>query len=252
MNKLTRDAESAVLIYGRRAVQAVWERRPSAIIRAYATAERVSWLGDMLKWCAAQRKAYHMVSAAELEKISHSSHHEGVAVLVQIKPEIDEAQLIKICRTSPSALLYLDGVSNPHNLGAIARSMAHFGSTCMLGAAGELPALSASWARVSEGGSEFVEVHRSSDSLALLGKLKKDGYTTFALSSKGKASLYEAKLPERSIFLLGHEIHGLSPTMLQQADATLGIPGSGNMSSLNVSVASALCLSEWYRRHRKG
>jgi TrmH RNA methyltransferase len=150
--------------------------------------------------------------------------------------------------TGPQALMFLDGVSNPHNVGAITRSMAHFGSRFLLGAAGELPPMSASWARISEGGSEMVDIHRSEDKSALLASLTQKGYTSYALSSKGSKSLYEVDLPERSIFLLGHEIHGLAPSVVNSASVSIRIPGSGKMGSLNVSTAAALCLSEWYRR----
>ena len=109
--------------------------------------------------------------------------------------------------------------------------------------------MSASWVRVSEGGSEVVGVHRSQDSLALLAKLKKEGFTCFALSRKATTSLYQAEIPQRSIFLMGHEIQGLTPAMMKAADVTLQIPGSGNMTSLNVGIAAALCLGEWFRRH---
>jgi RNA methyltransferase, TrmH family len=245
-----KNSNDELLIYGRRAVRAVWEQRPHAIIRAYATKERVSWLGDMLKWCAEQRKAYHLVSEAELEKITHSVHNEGVALLIKAKPSLSESELFSLIKAKPASLLFLDGVSNPHNVGALIRTMTHFGSPVVIGQDGELPEISAAWVRISEGGSEVVEIHRCRDKRALLLALKNLGYKLFALSRHGKRGIYNTPLPERCVFLLGHEIHGLSKAVLALADETLCLPGTGVMSSLNVSAAGAICLSEWYRHNR--
>ncbi len=237
-----------LLIYGRRAVEAVWKRRPQAIIRAYATSERLSWLGEMLRWCATQRKAYHMVSPADLEKITHSVHHEGVALLIKAKPKVSELDLLSSLEKKPGALVLLDGVNNPHNIGAIMRTMAHFGNPALIGALGELPEISPAWARISEGATEMVALHRARSHLGIMAALKQQGYVSFALSSQASETIYDCSLPAKSLFLFGNEISGLSAPVLKQADRSLVIPGSGQLPSLNVSAAAALCLGEWYRQ----
>lgn len=249
MPKKKNDSDE-MLIYGRRAVMAAWQCRPEAIVRAYATKERINWVGDILKWCAKHKKAYHIVNEEELAKITHSVHHEGLALLVKVKPSYTEESFLRKVSSLPnSSLLFLDGVSNPHNIGAITRSMAHFGSYFLLGDQAELPNLSSAWARISEGGSEWVDIVRIKDKLSTLEKLKEMGFSVIALSSHGKETIYESQMPKKSAFLLGHEIHGLSQAMQKIADKIVSIPGTGNISSLNVSVTAAICLSEWYRRN---
>lgn len=249
MTKKTQSPE--LMIYGRRAVIAAWEKRPKDIVRAYVTKERMNWISDILKWCAQQKKAYHIVTEAELEKVCHSVHHEGVALLTKKRPELEEAQWLKQPQTS-SIILMLDGVANPHNLGAIARSMAHFGAPLLIGEKDELPPLSASWMRVSEGGCEFVDVLWVKDKLATLQHLKKSGYTIMALSSHVKESIYQTSIPKKVVFTLGNEISGLSEKVEKLANKVVRIPGTGAMESLNVSVTAAICLNEWYRGQQHG
>jgi TrmH RNA methyltransferase len=236
-----------LLIYGRRAVHALWLKRPDSIIRAYTTKDRISWVGDLLKYCAREKKAYHIVTSDELQTITGSKHSEGVALLVRRKkPLLFE----KITNWGENPLLFLDGVENPHNLGAITRTMAHFGAPYLLGVQGELPILSASWIRISEGGSEAVEPVYGVLGAGMLRSLKSQGFEVVALSGRGSKTLYDTELPKKTVFVLGHEIHGIKKEILDQATQVLRIPGTGVMESLNVGVAGALCLGEYYRRHR--
>lgn len=232
--------------YGLHACLAIWERRPEDIIRVYLHESNVDAFKRVLKWCAGKKLAYRIVASSELDRIADSIHHEGVCMLAREAFPLS----LKDLKLS-SSLLYLDGVQNPHNLGSILRTAAHFGISAILGEKGKLPALSPSCCRIAKGGAELVPLIALPDPLQTLRKLKTNGHALIGTSSHGKASLYRTALPARSIFLIGAESTGLHASFQRETDLTLQIPGTGNMESLNVSVATALCLGEYARQHAK-
>lgn len=236
--------------YGTAACRALWQQRPDDVIRIYIEQSLIKHFGDLLKWAAQHRKAYHIVTADELEKITESVHHQGICLLARDKPQAHFPALLKTLKAEqqPQLLVYLDGVENPHNLGAIVRSCAHFGLRHILGEAGKLPRLSPSACRVAEGGAEFVELVALDKPLDQLKQLQQLGFTLLATAMQRGHDLYQYEFPERTVLIFGAEEHGVSQAMFKAADATLHIPGSGHVESLNVSVAFALIAGENYRQ----
>ncbi|HEY0720342.1 MAG TPA: TrmH family RNA methyltransferase [Gammaproteobacteria bacterium] len=236
--------------YGTAACRALWQQRPDDVIRIYIEQALIKPFADLLKWAATQHKAYHVVSSEELEKITESVHHQGICLLARDKPPTTFPALLKRLKTEqrPQLLAYLDGVENPHNLGAIVRSCAHFGIHHILGEAGKLPRLSPSACRVAEGGAEFVELVALDQPLAQLKQLQQLGFTLLATAMQRGHDLYHYQFPPRTVLIFGAEERGVSQAMFKAADATLHIPGSGHVESLNVSVAFALIAGENYRQ----
>jgi TrmH RNA methyltransferase len=236
--------------YGTAACRALWQQRPDDVIRIYIEQSLIKHFSDLLKWAAAHRKAYHIVTGEELEKITESVHHQGICLLARDKPHSTFSALLKTLKTDqqPQLLAYLDGVENPHNLGAIVRSCAHFGIRHILGEAGKLPRLSPSACRVAEGGAEFVELVSLDKPLDQLKQLQQLGFSLLATAMQRGHDLYHYDFPARTVLIFGAEEHGVSQAMFKAADATLHIPGSGHVESLNVSVAFALIAGENYRQ----
>jgi len=237
--------------YGTAACRALWQQRPDDVIRIYIEEPLIKPFSDLLKWAATQRKAYHIVTGDELEKITESVHHQGICLLARDKPQAPFPSLLKALKADqqPQLLIYLDGVENPHNLGAIVRSCAHFGIRHILGETGKLPRLSPSACRVAEGGAEFVEQVALDKPLEQLMQLQQLGFTLLATAMQRGHDLYRYEFPQRTVLIFGAEEHGVSQAMFKAADATLHIPGTGHVESLNVSVAFALIAGENYRQH---
>src|SRR5690606_4824933 len=125
-----RDAE--LRLYGLNAVLAVFARRPQAIRKLYLVESRIPQLQPLLKWCVANRVGYRMVDEGDLQRLAASAHHEGVvADVLREQPQPLSAWLRDLA-DGRHCLLWLDGVGNPHNLGAILRSAAHFGASAVL------------------------------------------------------------------------------------------------------------------------
>jgi TrmH RNA methyltransferase len=233
-------------VYGRHACLKLFEKRPQDIIRAYITQEGVFEYKAMIRYLVDKKLAYHVVETEELDNISKATHHEGIVLLVKQKP----VPTVKDIMTRPGRVLILalEEVENPHNLGAIMRSAAHFGVTGIVYLAKVPVANSASAIRTSEGGSESVPAVHVPGWSELFDIAKTKKFKTFSTSSHEGKSLFETEFPERSIVFMGAEGKGLSEKLLKKMDELISIPGTGNVESLNVSNATTAILTEWYRQ----
>ena len=236
-------------VYGDNACRVLFNQRPDSVVRLYVSQQMAAKFADVMKYLAAVKKAYHIVDEVELEKVAGSSHHGGIVMLVKRRPVAALAQYLQQKGRKRDCLLALDGVGNPHNLGAITRSCAHFGVGGVIMKQPELLQSGAAL-RTAEGGGEFVQ-GLSCDNLPLALKLCKEaGYTLITTSSHGGKSLYQSELPAKVVIVFGEEMFGVSQNVAKSADISLQIPGTGKVESLNVSVAASLILGEWYRQQQ--
>jgi RNA methyltransferase, TrmH family len=240
-----RDEESR--LYGLNAVQAVFARRPAAIRKIYLSEARIAPLQPLLKWCVAHRVGYRVVEEADLHKLAASKHHEGVVADVLREPPQSLAGWLEALPAGPCCALWLDGVGNPHNLGAILRSAAHFGIRALLLPKDSPLALSGAAARVAEGGAEavpFVRLGREENAIA---QLRGAGFTLAATVVRGGQDLFATRLPQRLVYVLGAEGEGMDASLAEACDLRVSIPGSGAVESLNVAAATAVLLAQWAR-----
>lgn len=242
-------AKDEIRYHGSNACLALWNMRPKDIIRVYVLRERSADFSGLLDFCAKQRKSYHLVEEDDLERLTDTVHHDGICVVAKERPTLRDQDLIRDLRDTRTLILYLDGVGNPHNLGAILRTAAHFGVRYVAGPADTLPRISPSANRTSEGGAEHVTLVRVADPERFLGKLKEMGFHSYAFDLDEKAvSLFDSRLAEKAVFIMGAEVTGVTDRMAALADLTVKIPGTGAVESLNVSVACALAMAEFQRQ----
>jgi TrmH RNA methyltransferase len=240
------------MFHGARACEALFARRPEAIVRVYLAEARRRQFATLIDWCARNRKGFQVVADENLQRLTGSIHHEGVAILARNLPRWSLADLLGRGADLTGPIVYLDGVQNPHNLGSILRTAAHFGVAAIVGRGGDLPPLSPAAVRVAEGAAETVPVADLADPAADLGRLKRAGWRVVVTSSHGGESLYAAALPPRAVVVLGSEAEGVSRAVDALADLRVHIPGTGTVESLNVSVACGVVLGECWRRSRPG
>jgi len=237
-------------LYGFNAVQAVFAHRPQAIRKLYLVEARIPQLQPLLKWCVANRIGYRVVGEADLHKLAASAHHEGVVADVLRAEPAPLTTWLRALPAGPQCVLWLDGVGNPHNLGAILRSAAHFGAAAVLLPKDSTLALSGAAARVAEGAAEavpFVRLGRDDNAMA---QLRGAGFALAATEVRGGADLFAAALPQRLAYVLGAEGEGMSSALAAACDLRLSIPGSGAVESLNVAAATAVLLAQWRQRVR--
>lgn len=238
-------------LYGWNAVQALFEHRPQALRKLYLTEALIPRMQPVLKWCVANRVGYRVVEDGDLNKLAATTHHEGLVADVLRAPmlALDE-WLATLPAGKPVLALWLDGVGNPHNFGAILRSAAHFGVAGLLLPPDSTLALSGAAARVAEGGAEAVPLVRLPALPEAMAQLRAAGLSLAATLVEGGDDLFATALPSRLVYVMGAEGEGMDRALAQDCDHRVSIPGTGVVESLNVASATAVLLAQWYGRSR--
>ena len=227
---------------GPAAVAAAFAVRPDAVLRLFYLGTRRALAGPFCKTMAAARKPYREVPPEELARVAGTEHHGGI-VAVAMPRDVPELRA-----PFPPALLtarvlpVLDGIGNPHNLGAVARSAAFFGCAGLLLTGDPRGAgLSDAAYRTAEGGLEHLALYRvPAPAVALRAMAPR--FTTVAAVARG--GVVPEALPRGKPFalVLGNEETGLAPATLAACAARVTLPGSGRVESLNVSAAAAVLI----------
>lgn len=228
---------------GPAAATAAFAVRPDAVLRMFYTESRRREVGPLCALMARSRRPYREVTAEELVRIAGTEHHGGVVAIAVPRTiaEIGVGPFPAALLTAP-VLPLLDGIGNPHNLGAIARSAAFFGCTGMLLSGDPRQAgLSDAAYRIAEGGLEHLEVWRLPDPAVGLRALAPKFTTVAAVAAGG---MPPEALPRGKPFVLalGNEEIGLPGLTAAACTHRVTLPGSGKVESLNVAVAAAVLL----------
>lgn len=237
-------------LYGLNACLAMFARRPGDLRKVWLLESRIPKLKEVLAHCVKNRIGYTVVGDEDLQKLAASSHHEGVVFGAMPAPELSLSGWLRELPPGPQVALWLDGVGNPHNLGAILRSAAHFGVAGLLLPKDSSLALSGAAARVAEGGAEVVPLVRLGRADNSLAQLTSAGFVAAATVVRGGQPLHAAALPQRLLLVMGAEQTGVDPLLSQAATLQLAIPGTGAVESLNVASATSVFLAEWWRQQR--
>ena len=245
---LRRQRAEETRVYGENACQALFQSRPDAIVRAWFIQSVTPRFKEALRWMAANRKAYHVVDEAELAKASGTEHHGGVCFLIKKRNGTTVKQWVSQAGAQ-DCVLALEAISNPHNLGGMMRSCAHFG---VKGVVVQDAALLESGAaiRTAEGGAEHVQPITGDSIVDVLDDFRQAGYAVVTTSSERGKPLFKTELPEKIVLVLGQDVDGLPDAARDASDLCVKIDGTGNVESLNVSVATGVLLAEWWRQNK--
>jgi TrmH RNA methyltransferase len=229
-------------IAGLAAVAAAFAVRPDAVLRLFYVPTRRREAGPLCKVMAAARRPYREVPPDELARIAGTAHHGGIVAVVLPRAVPELGAPFPPALLAARVLPVLDGIGNPHNLGAIARSAAFFGCAGLLLSGDPRQAgLSDAAYRTAEGGLEHLALHRAPNLAVTLRAIAPRFRTIAAVASGGVAP--EA-LPRDKPFalVLGNEEQGLAPATLAACAHRMTLPGSGRVESLNVSVAAGVLI----------
>ena len=228
---------------GPAAVGAAFATRPDAILRLFHVATRRREAGPLCALMARARRPYREVLPAELARIAGTEHHGGI-VAVALPREVP----VLGAGAFPPALLHarvlpmLDGIGNPHNLGAIARSAAFFGCAGLLLSGDPRQAgLSDAAYRTAEGGLEHLVLLRVANPAVALRALAPK-FTTVAAVAAGGVPPEQLPRTKPFVLVLGNEEQGLPGLTAAACAQRVTLPGSGRVQSLNVSVAAAVLI----------
>lgn len=228
-------------ICGVNAVAALFARRPDAVKRLFYTPSHKLAAGPFCAEMAQRRRPYRLLDEPDMEKAAGSIHHGGIVAVA-------ERRFVQVLDTAnpPQVplLLVLDGISNPHNLGAIARSAAFFGVRALL--LHEVPAqalLSDAVYRTAEGGVEYLDLYRTRRLPHALVNLQPFYRTVAAALTPGASALEDLPRDRPVALVLGNEEHGVSPPVLAACRRQVRIRGAGPVQSLNVAQAAAVLIA---------
>lgn len=234
-------------VYGINASLKFFSGRPQQVIRAFFNTKTAPKFGALQKYLAKNKKPYRLVTDDELQKIGQTSHHEGVVLIVKVEPPLAAEKWIESHKSAKDCLVLLEDIGNPHNLGAIIRTCAHFGVSAICHP--DATALQSGAAlRTAEGGAESVAILEYKNLKDFVNLAKKRGYSIISTSSHKGTSIFKSEIPDKVIFFFGEEGDGLSEAAFKISDSSVQIPGTGKVESLNVATAVALIVAEFYKQ----
>ena len=239
------------LIWGRHAAQAALESdRP--IHRIWCTPEmrfQPRFL-QLLREAKAGGVLVEEVTWARLGQLTDGAVHQGIVLQAAAADTLDLGTLVDGCKAlgEPPLLMALDGITDPHNLGAIVRSAEALGAHGLVLPQRRSAGLTGSVAKVAAGALEHLPVARVVNLNRALDTLKQEGYRVIGLAGEGSVSLSDADLDGPLVIVTGSEGSGLSMLTRKHCDQLVRIPLRGATPSLNASVATAMVLYEVARR----
>ena len=196
---------------------------------------------DLIERAAAAGVAVHVADDARLADLAGHARHQGVlAVVDDALPRVTLDDVLEH-PDEPPLLLVLDGVTDPHNLGACLRSADAFGAQAVVVPKDRAVGVNATVAKAASGAADTVPVIAVTNLARALRELKECGVWIVGADTGGE-SLFDADLAGPIAWVLGAEGSGLRRLTRESCDRIVGIPLSGSVESLNVSVAAGICL----------
>jgi 23S rRNA (guanosine2251-2'-O)-methyltransferase len=193
------------------------------------------------------------VARGELDELVQGVSHQGVVAETGAAPVIGEKELPEFLDAlpHPAFLLILDGIQDPHNLGACLRTADAAGVDAVILPRDRSAPLNATVRKVACGAAEFVPVVRVTNLARIMRAIRDRGIWVYGAAGEAESTLYQTDLSGPLALVLGGEGKGLRRLTREHCDGLVSIPLDGSVSSLNVSVATGICLFE-ARRQRRG
>jgi len=186
-----------------------------------------------------------------LQQMAGTHRHQGVVARVDAVQHARSLDDLLDELTEPALLLVLDGVTDPHNLGACLRVADGAGAHAVIAPKDHAVGINATVAKVASGAAETVPYFMVTNLARTLGELKERDIWVVGTSDDAPGSLYQADFRRGTAVVLGAEGSGMRQLTRKHCDELVSIPMMGGVESLNVSVASGVCLYEALRQ-RKG
>ena len=240
---------SPKVLFGFHAVGVRLKTAPQSIVEIYFEPTRRD--ARMRQFVAkAQEAGVRLIEADALRiaKLSGSHGHQGVAARVEPLPQVHSLDELLESLTEPALLLVLDGVTDPHNLGACLRVADGAGVHAVIAPKDHAVGVNATVAKVASGAAETVPYFMVTNLARTLNELKERNIWCIGTSEDAPKTLYEVDLKGPVALVLGAEGEGIRQLTRKTCDELVRLPMKGAVESLNVSVASGVCLYEAIRQ----
>jgi 23S rRNA (guanosine2251-2'-O)-methyltransferase len=238
-------------VYGLHAVNAALERAPERVLELWIVQTRDDARTRDLKDLAARVGVHvHSVSGDALAALVGDVVHQGAAASMRALKAWDEHDLTHALSqlTVDPLLLILDGITDPHNLGACLRTADAAGAHAVVIPKDRAASVDGVVRKVAAGAAEFIPVATVTNLARTLGVLKERGIWVVGTDGEAQQTLYSADLKRPLALVLGAEGAGLRRLTKDTCDFLVRIPMAGHVQSLNVSVAAGIALFEALRQ----
>lgn len=241
-------------IFGIHAVYAALQHTPTRIKALYVTKERRDKrINDLI---AVARQQAITVQPLELNKLDKQDATQGVMAEVQAPQILSEADIPGLlhaysAQSIAPLLLILDGVTDPHNLGACLRTADAVGVQAIICPKDKSASINNVVEKVASGAASTIPLIQVTNLARVMKQLQAEGVWLFGTSDQAQHSIYDTDLRGPMALVVGAEGAGLRRLTTEHCDHLVSIPMQGYVSSLNVAVATAVCLYEAHRQRAK-
>lgn len=247
-----REKREPRVVFGFHAVLARLRADPASVVELFVDETRNdARIRDLATTAERGGVKVMRVPAKRLDGFYGGGRHQGVVARIEIKRATDTLDEL-LGEIKHPLLLVLDGVTDPHNLGACLRVANAAGAHAVVApkdrAAGITPAVS----KVASGAAESTPYIMVTNLARTLSDLKERNVWIVGADERAEQTLYQANLPESIAWVLGAEGEGMRRLTRESCDLLVRIPMAGDVASLNVSVSAGVCLFESVRRRKVG
>jgi len=236
-------------IYGFHAVVSRIRQNPQGVVEVYLYRERNDpRVRDFLQLAESQNVRIIFTERQRLDGMVGNDKHQGVVAKVEAARQYHDVFDVLESLSEPALLLVLDGVQDPHNLGACLRVADAMGAHAVVVPKDRAAGLNATVRKVASGAAETVPFVTVTNLARSLREIKEAGVWVVGAAGEAQVDLFSAKLEGPTAWVLGAEGEGLRRLTRETCDQLIRIPMFGSVESLNVSVASGICLYETRRQ----
>jgi 23S rRNA (guanosine2251-2'-O)-methyltransferase len=237
------------LLYGLHAVAAAWANPARVCKRLLVTEGGLRALEEALQKARALKRPQPTLftDRAALDRLAPGAVHQGIILDAEPLEDVSLEDVLRATEGKPATLLFLDQVTDPHNIGAILRSASAFGAAAVIALRHNAPEITGVLAKSASGAVEHVPYVRIANLARALETVMDAGLVTIALDERGEKELAAHGPFHRTALVLGAEGEGLRRLTLEKAQVKAKLPTGGPIGSLNVSNAAAVALYELSR-----
>ena len=237
------------LIYGFHAVNARLWQNPKSLLELYVQeGKNDARTREVLEQAAKRGVRVHFADAERLAAICKNARHQGVAGFIDASKNHVHLEDVLENLKEPPFLLVLDGITDPHNLGACLRTADAMGVHAVIAPKDRSAGLNATVSKVACGAAESLPYITVTNLARTLRELKEYGIWIVGTDMGGEADLFHYPVPESVAWVMGNEGEGMRRLTREHCDALVSIPMYGSVESMNVSVSTGMVLAETRRQ----
>ena len=241
----------SINIFGFHSIESLLKTNPELIIKVFVQINRKDKrANDLINILSSQKIIFSLTDRNDLDRMAKGEVHQGVISEVILPPLLNEESLLKSISdiTSNPLILVLDSIQDPRNLGACLRSANAAGvDYVVINKDGSAP-INALVHKTSAGAINSIKIFHVTNLSRTIKEMQKRGIWVIGLDGNSKSTIYDIDLTDATAVVMGSEGKGIRQLIKKTCDQIVTIPMSGNIESLNVSVATGIALFESKRQ----